>query len=115
MGTSCTIVLSLEQKPRSMAQEPAETLLLLSAFQIAVKSGGTWGQCREGIWKPSLCSVHWAHSQSFYRGLVLIMECLYQDHHALPALSLPAGVAFITFVFCCTKKRPRADPHSTMY
>lgn len=75
MGTSCTIVLSLEQNPESMGQESAECLLFASAFQIAVsqeasgvRAGGTAGSlldvCALGL--PLLSQVTEASSSSWH-------------------------------------------------
>lgn len=60
MGTSCTIVLSLEQNPESMGQESAESLLFASAFQITVSQKAS-GVRAERAEETSITSVHWAY------------------------------------------------------
>lgn len=58
MGTSCTIVLSLEQNPESMAQESAECRLFACAFQIAVSqeaSGVRAGRAAASL--PYICAL----------------------------------------------------------
>lgn len=90
MGTSCTIVLSLEQNPESVGQESAKVPAFRLCFPDLSESGGIWGQSRESCWKPSihLC-LGPIYPQSGYRGLVFIMECLDQVLSHFPSSLCP--------------------------
>lgn len=79
MGTSYTIVLSLEQKSKSVTQWFSEYLLLPSAFQIRVSLEAS---AQTAV--AALCQGPYSPAAVSRRGLTLIVKWLFSPH--LPSL-----------------------------
>lgn len=105
MGTSCTIVLSLEQKPKSVAQESAEYPLPPSTFQITVSQEASGVRNREGLLESSYRFCHGPYSQT----VILQMACFhYKVLSPRPSQppSPPSACPGILHNFCLQREDP---------